>query len=135
MCASSKKYGFKKDLGKSKIQSTPHDFNAFGRDQNYSPRRRHGRSCRAIAQLPNGQSLYGLEDDHYIVKVQLKEAQNGLRFHQLMDQSEVKTLLHKRDKEILFSIDPNMILQTNDILVVEGLLEPLRRLAKHFKTE
>ncbi|NWK72993.1 TrkA family potassium uptake protein [Acinetobacter cumulans] len=76
-----------------------------------------------------------LDDDHYIVKVQLKEAQNGMRFHQLMDQNEVRTLLHKRGPEILFSIDPNMILQTNDILVVEGLLEPLRRLAKHFKTE
>lgn len=74
-----------------------------------------------------------LEDDHYIVKVQISESQNGLRFNQLMDQTDVRTLLHKRGKELLFSIDPNLILQTGDIIVVEGLIEPLRRLSKHFK--
>lgn len=75
-----------------------------------------------------------LEDDHFIVKVQISKEQNGLRFNQLMDQDDIRTLLHKRGKEILFSIDPHLILQTGDIIVVEGLLEPLRRLSKHFKT-
>lgn len=76
-----------------------------------------------------------LEDNHYIVKVELKEAQQGLRFCQLLDHTaEIKTLLYKRGKEVLFSIDPNMILQKGDILVVEGQLEPLRRLSKQFKT-
>lgn len=76
-----------------------------------------------------------LDDNHFIVKVELKEAQQGLRFNQLMEHApEVKTLMHKRGKEVVFSIDPNMILQKGDILVIEGLLEPLRRLSKHFKS-
>lgn len=75
-----------------------------------------------------------LEDDHFIVKIQIHEEQNGLRLHQLMDHApEVKTLMHKRGQQLQYSLDPNLILQTNDFLVVEGLLEPLRRLSKYFK--
>ena len=52
-----------------------------------------------------------------------------------MDQApDVKTLLHKRGKDVLYSIDPNLILQVGDILVVEGLVETLRRLSARFKS-
>ena len=74
-----------------------------------------------------------LEDDHFIVKVEIKENLHGTRFHTLMDHvPEVKPLLHKRGKEVLYSIDPNLVLQNGDILVVEGLLDSLRRLSKYF---
>jgi len=76
----------------------------------------------------------GLEDNHFIVKIEIKANQKGERFHHLMDHSaEIKTILHKRGKEILYSIDPNLILQEGDILVVEGELEPLRKLSARFK--
>lgn len=76
-----------------------------------------------------------LEDNHYLVKVDIKEAQQGTRLNQIMDHvPEIKTLVHKRGTDIQYSLDPNLILQTGDILIVEGLIEPLRRLAKHFKT-
>ena len=45
---------------------------------------------------------------------------------------EIKTILYKRGKEILFNIDPNLVLQVGDILVVEGELEPLRKLYARF---
>src|SRR5690606_35635405 len=64
-----------------------------------------------------------LEDDHYLVKVEIKESQQGTRLNQIMDHvPEVKTILHKRGTELQYSLDPNLILQTGDILVVEGLL-------------
>ncbi len=76
-----------------------------------------------------------LEDNHYIVKIEIDEKLQGTRFRQLMDQApDVKTLLHKRGKDVLYSIDPNLILQVGDILVVEGLLETLRRLSARFKS-
>ena len=76
-----------------------------------------------------------LKKKHNMVKIELKEAQQGLRFHQRMDHAtDIKTLLHKRGPDILFNIDPNMVLQKGDVLVVEGLLEPLRKLSKQFKT-
>lgn len=74
-----------------------------------------------------------LGDNYYIVKVEIKENLAGTRLHTIMDHvTEVKTTLHKRDKDIEFSIDPNLILQKGDILVIEGQLEALRRLSKYF---
>lgn len=76
----------------------------------------------------------GLEDNHFIVKIEIKDSIKGERFHHLMEHApEIKTILHKRGKEILFSIDPNLVLQVGDILVVEGELEPLRKLYARFK--
>ena len=75
-----------------------------------------------------------LEDDHYIVKVQIQAEQSGVRLHQLMDHApEITTILHKRGAEVNYTLDPQLILQSGDILIVEGLLEPLRRLSKQFK--
>mgnify|MGYP002655558074 FL=1 len=75
-----------------------------------------------------------LEDDHFIVKVEVTEALNGTRYHEFIDHApEVKTLLHKRGSEIHFSLDPQLIMQQGDILVLEGQVEQLKRLSKHFK--
>lgn len=75
-----------------------------------------------------------LEDDHYLVKVIIHAEQNGLRLHQLMSTTpEITTILHKRQGAVNYILDPQLILQEHDILVVEGLLEPLRRLSKQFK--
>ena len=75
-----------------------------------------------------------LEDDHFIVKVEVTEALNGTRYHEFIGHApEVKTLLHKRGSEIHFSLDPQLIMQQGDILVLEGQVEQLKRLSKHFK--
>ena len=75
-----------------------------------------------------------LEDNHFIVKIQIQDEHSGIRLHQLTDHvPEVRTILHKRGSELNYTLDPHLILQTGDILVVEGLLEPLRRLSKQFK--
>lgn len=74
-----------------------------------------------------------LNDDHYLVKVDITENLKGTRFHSVMDHvPEVRAILHKREQEISYIIDPNLVLQEGDILVIEGALEPLRRLSKHF---
>lgn len=76
----------------------------------------------------------GLEDNHFIVKIEIKASLKGERFNHLMGNiPAIKTILHKRGKEILYNIDPNLILQEGDILVVEGELEPLRKLSARFK--
>lgn len=74
-----------------------------------------------------------LNDDHYLVKVDIKENLKGTRFHSVMDHvPEVRAILHKREQEISYIIDPNLVLQDGDVLVIEGALEPLRRLSKYF---
>ena len=75
-----------------------------------------------------------LEDDHYIVKIEIHADHHDTPLHQLMSQvPEIKILLHKRGTEIQHIVDLELLLKEGDILVVEGLLEPLRRLSKHFK--
>ena len=75
-----------------------------------------------------------LEDDHYIVKIEIHADHHDTPLHQLMSQvPEIKVLLHKRGTEIQHIVDLELLLKEGDILVVEGLLEPLRRLSKHFK--
>lgn len=75
-----------------------------------------------------------LEDDHYIVKIEIHADHHDIPLHQLMSQvPEIKVLLHKRGTEIQHIVDLELLLKEGDILVVEGLLEPLRRLSKHFK--
>lgn len=75
-----------------------------------------------------------LEDDHYIVKIEIHADHHDTPLHQLMSQvPEIKVLLHKRGTEIQHIMDLDLLLKEGDILVVEGLLEPLRRLSKHFK--
>ena len=77
-----------------------------------------------------------LNDDHYLVKVEITENLAGTRFHSVMDHvPEVRAILHKREQEIIYSIDPNLILQDGDVLVIEGSIEPLRRLSKHFNAK
>lgn len=75
-----------------------------------------------------------LEDDHYIVKIEIHADHHDTPLHQLMSQvPEIKVLLHKRGTEIQHIVDLELLLKEGDILVVEGLLERLRRLSKHFK--
>ncbi|WP_180017729.1 MULTISPECIES: TrkA family potassium uptake protein [unclassified Acinetobacter] len=75
-----------------------------------------------------------LEDDHYIVKIEIHADHHDTPLHQLMSQvPEIKVLLHKRGTEIQHIVDLELLLKEGDILVVEGLLDPLRRLSKHFK--
>ncbi|WP_446893181.1 potassium channel family protein [Acinetobacter sp. NS4_7] len=77
-----------------------------------------------------------LDDNHYIVKVKIKDNLHGTRIHSLMSHApEVKLLLFKRAETIFCTLESNLMLQTGDILVVEGQLEPLKRLSKQFKSE
>lgn len=74
-----------------------------------------------------------LDDNHYIVKVKIKDNLHGTRIHSLMSHApEVKLLLFKRAETIFCTLESNLMLQTDDILVVEGQLEPLKRLSKQF---
>ncbi len=75
-----------------------------------------------------------LGDNHYIVKVEIPKILQGERFHQLMDHApNIKTILHKRENTVQYFIDPNLILQEKDILILEGLHQDLLHLSRYFK--
>ncbi|ANF81718.1 potassium transporter TrkA [Acinetobacter sp. NCu2D-2] len=129
-----KNMGVKKIWAKAKSKAHHMILTHLGVDKIIHPEEDMGVRVAQSLSYPMVSRYMALEDDHFIVKIKIDAEQNGMRLHQLMDHvPEVKTLMHKRGEELQYSLDPNLILQTDDFLVVEGLLEPLRRLSKYFK--
>jgi len=74
-----------------------------------------------------------LDDDHYIIKIEIPEKLNGINLYGIMQQApQVKTLLVKRQQQILFETEENFTLQTHDILILEGHLPQLKKLSNCF---
>jgi len=74
-----------------------------------------------------------LEDDHYIIKIEIPDKLNGINLYGIMQQApQVKTLLVKRQQQILFETEENFTLQTHDILILEGHLPQLKKLSHCF---
>ncbi|OTG64877.1 potassium transporter TrkA [Acinetobacter sp. ANC 4470] len=129
-----KNLGIKKIWAKAKSKSHHMILTHLGVNKIIHPEEDMGVRVAQSLSYPMISRYMDLEDNHFIVKIEIKDSLNGERFNHLMDHaSEIKTLLHKRGQEILFSIDPNLILQVGDILVVEGELEALRKLSARFK--
>jgi len=74
-----------------------------------------------------------LDDDHYIVKVPVKEKLNHVNLSGILKQEpNIKLLLLKRDQQILYETDVNFTLQAGDVLILEGSLSHLRKLSGCF---
>ena len=74
-----------------------------------------------------------LDDDRYIVKVPVHEKLNNVNLSGILKQEpHIKLLLLKRDQQILYETDSNFTLQTGDVLILEGLLNHLRKLSGCF---
>ena len=129
-----KNMGMNKIWAKAKSKAHHMILTHLGVNKIIHPEEDMGTRVAQSLSYPMVSRYMGIEDNHFIVKIEIKANQKGERFQHLMDHgSGIKTILHKRGKEILYSIDPNLILQEGDILVVEGELEPLRKLSARFK--
>lgn len=129
-----KNMGMNKIWAKAKSKAHHMILTHLGVNKIIHPEEDMGTRVAQSLSYPMVSRYMGIEDNHFIVKIEIKAHQKGERFQHLMDHgSGIKTILHKRGKEILYSIDPNLILQEGDILVVEGELEPLRKLSARFK--
>lgn len=75
-----------------------------------------------------------LDDDHFIIKVPIKEKLHGINLSGLMRLApNVKLLLVKRNKEIFYETDTNFRLNQGDVLILEGLLNNLKKLSECFQ--
>lgn len=129
-----KNMGVKKIWVKAKSKAHHMILTHLGVEKIIHPEEDMGVRVAQSLSYPMVSRYMALDNDHFIVKIKIHAEQEGVRLHQLLDHvPEVRMLMHKRGNDLQYIIDPNLILQTNDFLVVEGLLEPLRRLSKHFK--
>ncbi|MFW2160093.1 potassium channel family protein [Acinetobacter beijerinckii] len=75
-----------------------------------------------------------LDDDHYIIKVPIKEKLQGVNLSGLMQLSpQVKLLLVKRNNQIFYETDSSCTLNQGDVLILEGLLKDLKKLSECFQ--
>ncbi|UTO20982.1 TrkA family potassium uptake protein [Acinetobacter sp. Z1] len=75
-----------------------------------------------------------LDDDHYIIKVPIKEKLQGVNLFGLMQLSpQVKLLLVKRNNQIFYETDSSFTLNQGDVLILEGLLKDLKKLSECFQ--
>lgn len=75
-----------------------------------------------------------LDDDHYIIKVPIKEKLQGVNLSGLMQLSpQVKLLLVKRNNQIFYETDSIFTLNQGDVLILEGLLKDLKKLSECFQ--
>lgn len=74
-----------------------------------------------------------INNERYIVKIEVGQHLNGIEFRQIMDHSDgVKTLLLQRGSHVIYDVALGTLLQEHDILIVEGPVEILRKLATRF---
>ena len=74
-----------------------------------------------------------LNDDHFIVKVEIPKHLNGVHLLGLIDATHhINTILLQRGKDIIYDPEPSCAVQSKDILIIEGHLEPLKKLSKRF---
>ena len=74
-----------------------------------------------------------LNNEHYIVKIEIGINLQGAQFATLMEEADgLKTLLLQRGSHVLYEIAPGTILQEKDILIIEGPVEMLRKLSTRF---
>ena len=74
-----------------------------------------------------------LDNDHFIVKVEIPKHLNGVHLLGLINEmSDVKTILLKRGKDIIYEPDPTCPVQSKDILILEGHIDQLKKLSRRF---
>ncbi|MCJ8160741.1 potassium channel family protein [Acinetobacter zhairhuonensis] len=129
-----KNLGIEKIWVKAKSESHHMILSHLGINKIIHPEEDMGVRIAQSLSYPMVSRYMSLENDRYIVKVEIKDNLHGLRLQTISEyNTEIKLILHKRGKDVLYHADPNLILQRGDIIVVEGHLEQLRRLSNRFK--
>ncbi|MEF9994802.1 MAG: TrkA family potassium uptake protein [Acinetobacter sp.] len=75
-----------------------------------------------------------LDDEHYIIKVPVKDKLNNVNLSGILKQEpRIKLLLVKRDQQVFYETDTQFTLQKGDVLIFEGALVYLKKLTGCFQ--
>ncbi|WP_173910486.1 TrkA family potassium uptake protein [Acinetobacter sp. Marseille-Q1618] len=129
-----KNLGIKQILVKAKSKAHHMILSHLGIDQIIHPEEDMGIRIAQSLSYPMVRRYMALNNERYIVKIEIASNLQGAQFQSLMDDtnSEIQTLLLQRGSHVLYQIAPGTILQEKDILIVEGPVEQLRQLSNRF---
>ncbi|TCM68351.1 trk system potassium uptake protein TrkA [Acinetobacter calcoaceticus] len=130
-----KNMGVEKIMVKAKSKAHHMILTHLGIDQIIHPEEDMGIRIAQSLSYPMVRRYMALNDDRYIVKIEIGVSLKGIEFQNLLaSTSEVdfKILLLQRGSHVIYDIAPGTILQEKDVLIIEGPAEVLRRLSTRF---
>ena len=128
-----KNLGVEKILVKAKTKSHHMILNHLGIDTIIHPEEDMGIRVAQSLSYPMVRRYMALNNERYIVKVEVGEHLQGVQFQTLLDHSDgVEPLLLQRGSHVIYEIAPGTLLQEKDILIVEGPVDLLRKLSTRF---
>ncbi|WP_111859644.1 potassium channel family protein [Acinetobacter sp. CFCC 10889] len=129
-----KNLGINQILVKAKSKAHHMILSHLGVDQIIHPEEDMGIRVAQSLSYPMVRRYMALNNERYIVKIEIASNLQGAQFQTLMDDTnnEIHTLLLQRGSHVLYQIAPGTILQEKDILIVEGPVEQLRQLSNRF---
>jgi len=130
-----KNMGIEKIMAKAKSKAHHMILSHLGIEKIIHPEEDMGVRIAQSLSYPMVRRYMALNDDRYVVKIEIGENLRGIQFGELMRQSnetDFKTLLLQRGTLVIYEIAEGMILQDKDVLVVEGPVDVLRRLSSRF---
>jgi trk system potassium uptake protein len=128
-----KNLGVKTILAKAKSQSHHMILTHLGISKIIHPEEDMGIRVAQSLSYPMVRRYMAINNDRYIVKVEVGEHLDGTQFQELLDQADgVQTLLLQRGSHVIYNVAPGTLLQEQDVLVVEGPVDLLRKLSTRF---
>ena len=128
-----KNLGIEKIFVKAKSKSHHMILSHLGITKIIHPEEDMGIRIAQNLSYPMVRRYMALNNEHYIVKIEIGINLQGAQFATLMEEAEgLKTLLLQRGSHVLYEIAPGTILQEKDILIIEGPVEMLRKLSTRF---
>lgn len=129
-----KNLGVQKILAKAKSKSHHMILSHLGIEQIIHPEEDMGIRIAQSLSYPMVRRYMALNDDHYIVKIEVEAHLKGVEFKEIVDQTDgVNPLLLQRGTHIIYDVAPGLLLQADDILIIEGPVDRLRKLSSRFK--
>lgn len=128
-----KNMGINKIWVKAKSKAHHMILTRLGVDKIIHPEEDMGIRIAQSLSYPMVSRYMALENDHFLVKVEIKVHLSGKPLHYFLEyMADIKILLHKRGATINYQPESDLQLMQHDILVLEGQLEALRRLSQRF---
>ena len=125
-----KNLGIEKIFVKAKSKSHHMILSHLGITKIIHPEEDMGIRIAQNLSYPMVRRYMALNNEHYIVKIEIGINLQGAQFATLMEEADGhKTLLLQRGSHVLYDIAPGTILQEKDILIIEGPVEMLRKLS------
>jgi trk system potassium uptake protein len=131
-----KNLGVEKILVKAKSKSHHMILSHLGITQIIHPEEDMGIRVAQSLSYPMVRRYMALNNERYIVKIEVSEHLQGVQFQTIMENSDgVQSLLLQRGSHVIYEIAPGTLLQEHDIIIVEGPVELLRKLSSRFTSK